>query len=47
MDSGLAAGMEPVAGKIERRTIAILKPEHIAIERLGLLQVLRFDREML
>ena len=40
---GDAAGIEPVAGEIERRAIAVLQPQHVAVEVLGALQVGRFD----
>src|SRR5262249_35143035 len=33
--SRYAAGIEPVAGEAERRTIAILEAQHLAIELLG------------
>src|ERR1700674_2010159 len=40
---GGAAGVEPVAGEVERRTIAVFQPEHIAIEILGALQIRGLD----
>src|SRR5258708_31555943 len=43
MHGGGAARIEPVAREIERRTIAILQPEHVAIEILGALQIGGFD----
>ena len=42
-----AAGIKPIAGKIERRTVAILEAEHVAVELLGLFQIGRFDRVVL
>src|SRR5438045_2249792 len=42
-----AAGVKPIAGKIERRTVAILEAEHVAVELLGLFQIGRFDRVVL
>jgi hypothetical protein len=42
MHGGLAAGVEPVAGEIERRPVADLEPEHVDIEVLGALEILRF-----
>src|SRR5882757_2631552 len=47
MDGRLAARIKPVAGEIERRALAILEPEHVAIELLGLFEILRLDGEML
>jgi hypothetical protein len=44
---GDAAGIEPVAGEVERRAVAVLQPEHVAIEVLGAFQIGRFDRVML
>src|SRR5258708_8308119 len=43
MHGGHAAGIEPVAGEAERRTVAVLEPQHLAIELPGLLEVRRFD----
>jgi hypothetical protein len=43
MHGGDAAGIEPVAGEIERRTIAVLQPQHFTVEVLGALEVLGFD----
>src|ERR1700760_2952718 len=42
-----ATGIEPVTGKIERRPMADLQPEHVDIEALAAFEVLRLDREML
>src|SRR5471032_3188714 len=36
--SGSAARIKPIAGEVERRTIAVLQPQHVAIEVLGALQ---------
>jgi hypothetical protein len=47
MHRGGAAGVEPVAGKIERRAVAVFQPEHIAVEILGALEIGRFDGVML
>src|SRR5882757_5755709 len=40
---GGAAGIEPVAGEIERRTIAVFQTQHVAVEILGSLKVRWFD----
>jgi hypothetical protein len=47
MHGGLAAGIKPVAGEIERRAIAVLEAENVDIEILGLFEILRFDRVVL
>src|SRR3954471_14221823 len=44
---GSAAGIEPIAGEIERRALAVFQSEHVAIELLAALQIGGFDREML
>ena len=44
---GGAARIKPIAGEIERRTIAILQPQHVAIEVPGALQIGGFDGVML
>ena len=46
MDRGDAARIEPIAGEIERRTIAILKPQYIAVKIPGAFEIRRFDRVM-
>jgi len=38
-----AARVEPVAGKVERRPVAVFKPEDVAIEILGAFEIGRFD----
>src|SRR6266550_640405 len=38
-----AARIKPVAGKIERRPVAVLQSQHVAIEILGALQIRGFD----
>jgi hypothetical protein len=43
MHGGSAARIEPVAGEIERRTIAVLQPKDVAVEILGAFQIGRFD----
>src|SRR6476660_7695109 len=43
MHRGGAAGIEPVTGEIERRTVAILQTQHVAVEILGSLKVRWFD----
>src|SRR6266436_865894 len=47
MHRGDAAGIEPIAGKIERRSIAVLQAQHFTVEVLGALKVLGFDGVML
>src|SRR5205085_275442 len=42
-----ATGVEPITRKIERRSLAVLQPQHIAIEILGALQIGGLDGEML
>src|SRR3954470_4833904 len=38
-----AAGIEPVAGEAERRAVAVLEPQHFAVELPGLLEIGRLD----
>ena len=47
MHRGGAAGVQPVAGKIERRAIAVLQTQHVTVEILGALKVRWFDGVML
>src|SRR5262249_15783619 len=47
MHGGSAAGIEPVAGKVERRAIADLESEHVHVKTLAAFEILRLDREML
>jgi len=44
---GDAGGIEPVARKIERRAVADLEPQSVAVELLGALEIRRFDGKML
>jgi hypothetical protein len=43
MHGGNTTGIEPVAGEIERRTIAVFKAENLTIEVLGAFEVLGLD----
>src|SRR5258708_9817095 len=43
MHGGNAARVEPVAREAEWRPVAVLEPQHLAIELLGARQVRRFD----
>jgi hypothetical protein len=42
-----AAGIEPIARKVERRTVAVLQPKHVAMEVLGAFQIGGLDGVML
>ncbi len=44
---GDAAGIEPVAREAERRAVAVLQAQHIAVEVLGGFEVGRLDRVVL
>src|SRR5579883_1588651 len=47
MNGSHAPRVEPIAGKIEWRPIAVLEAKHLAIKILGALEIRRFDRVML
>jgi hypothetical protein len=41
------AGTKPIARKVERRTVAVLQPKHVAMEVLGAFQIGGLDGVML
>jgi hypothetical protein len=46
VDARLAVEVEPVARELERRPLAGLEPEHVAVERLRRLEVVGKHEQM-